>query len=285
MLRGMTADRAPPSFIESAFSTRAEYAATLSLAPEARRGAFDLAAANNTTTANACDKRCTWCEATESLLRCSGCRAAWFCDNGQKCLREAWTKGGHKEACKAAAARQLSLLPAALKTTPQFAQRTTGAPSFLPLVSDAFDHDVLDEDDECGICKGDPLPRSGRGVVALQKCQHRFHRPCVAALRSRLVASPCPSCTADEEPPAWDDAIRKLVTIECRVSQGRARWNGLAEEEQQQVEMAGAQLKEAATQGVEAAAQILASLKLDLVGHAEACRALEGTAAGAGLLV
>eukprot|EP01043_Picozoa_sp_COSAG02_P096931 COSAG02_NODE_33172_length_504_cov_0.916049_1_plen_127_part_10 len=59
---------------------------------------------------------------------------------------------------------------------------------------------------------GDPMSRSGQGVVALE-CSHRFHRDCVAALRSRKVACPCTSCDADSPPPAWDDALPRYVRV------------------------------------------------------------------------
>jgi hypothetical protein len=151
-------------------------------------------------------KACAWCSATENLKRCGGCRKKWFCDNGKKCLKEAWTKGGHKQECKATQRASTSKgdgsgpksLPAAMKTVPKWVQGPPASESedFRgPQMSDSFDQLPLDEEDECAICMGDPMSRSGQGVVALE-CSHRFHRDCVAALRSRKVACPCTSCDA-----------------------------------------------------------------------------------------
>lgn len=40
------------------------------------------------------------CAATATkLLRCAGCKEAWFCDNDKRCLREAW-RSGHKQECQ-----------------------------------------------------------------------------------------------------------------------------------------------------------------------------------------
>ena len=164
-------------------------------------------------------KVCAWCSATENLKRCGGCKKKLFCDNGKKCLKEAWTKGGHKQECKAAqrasAGDGPKALPAAMKTAPKWVQRPPASESTDfrgPQMSDSFDQLPLDEEDECAICMGDPMSRSGQGVVALE-CSHRFHRDCVAALRSRKVASPCTSCDSDPPPPAWDDALRRYVRV------------------------------------------------------------------------
>jgi hypothetical protein len=143
---------------------------------------------------------CGWCGATGKLLRCGGCRATWFCNNGKACLKAAW-QAGHKEECKAvaaaaaaaaspfdnaaataASARALSpapAFPAAMKTRPIFAAHpeSAGAAESKPYQTDEYG-DPLDEDDECGICAGDHLPRNGRGVVSL-KCSHRSHRALV----------------------------------------------------------------------------------------------------------
>ena len=89
------------------------------------------------------------------------------------------------------------------------------APPPVPL-SDSFDAQPLDEEDACGVCRGKPLPRSGAGVVALSSCACRFHRPCVAALRRRLVESPCPACEAAAAPPPWDRLLRKYVQVTGR---------------------------------------------------------------------
>lgn len=168
-------------------------------------------------------KACAWCGQTENLKRCGGCRKKWFCDNGKKCLKEAWTTGGHKQECKAAQRAKgagTKTLPAALKTTPKWAQRAPASESANyhgPQMSDSFDHQPLDEDDECAICMGDPMSRSGQGVVSLG-CTHRFHRDCIEALRSRKVASPCTFCDADPPPPAWDDALRRYVRVRRRLA-------------------------------------------------------------------
>jgi hypothetical protein len=109
-------------------------------------------------------------------------------------------------------------LPPVLRTSPRWAAplpsdsgATPGASGHLEL-SDSYDRQPLDEDDACTICAGDPLPRSGQGVVNLP-CAHRFHRTCVAALRKRLVESPCPSCSPEHAPPPWDDASHTHVYV------------------------------------------------------------------------
>lgn len=173
---------------------------------------------------------CTWCGATENLKRCGGCRQAWFCDNDKKCLKEAWTKGGHKQQCKAAqrSAKEAKerdsgssggprALPAAMKTTPKWVQRGPDSGGEEgeyrgPQMSDSFDAQPLDEEDECAICMGEPMSRSGVGVCSLE-CTHRYHRDCVQALRSWKVASPCTACDPEPPPPAWDDALRRYVRV------------------------------------------------------------------------
>ena len=110
-------------------------------------------------------------------------------------------------------------LPSVLKQTPDWAR----SPPMVQL-SDSFDQQPLDEDDECGICSpgGNPMARSGQGVVTLA-CSHRFHRDCVAVLRRRGVASPCPQCQAeaDKPPPAWEDAMRQYTRVGARRGVGR----------------------------------------------------------------
>lgn len=102
-----------------------------------------------------------------------------------------------------------------MKTAPKWVQGPPAAETSDfrgPQMSDSFDSLPLDEDDECAICMGDPMSRSGQGVVSLQ-CSHRFHRDCVAALRNRKVAFPCTACDPDSPPPAWDDALRRYVRV------------------------------------------------------------------------
>eukprot|EP01047_Picozoa_sp_COSAG01_P023571 COSAG01_NODE_1430_length_10325_cov_7.452376_2_plen_146_part_00 len=113
-------------------------------------------------------RRCTWCGAEGKLKRCGGCRAAWFCDNNKACLREAWAKGGHKQVCLAAQAargqsrKQVGSLPPALKVAPSWSMAPpASATSQHDKVTPTFDYLPLDEDDQCGICLGDHLPRNG----------------------------------------------------------------------------------------------------------------------------
>ena len=82
-------------------------------------------------------KVCAWCGATENLKRCGGCRKKWFCDNDKKCLKEAWTTGGHKQECKASQRSKgegPKTLPAAMKTAPKWVQ----GPPALPLRQSRF---------------------------------------------------------------------------------------------------------------------------------------------------
>jgi hypothetical protein len=141
-----------------------------------------------------------------------------------------------------AALRSPSQLPPAMKTTPEWSRPPPGGAGGggesgdvgLQL-SDSFDQQPLDEDDECTICQGDPLARSGQGVVNLE-CAHRFHRTCVASLRCRLVTSPCPSCNPEHPPPPWETAVRQYAQIEQRVAQGRIQsWDELNEVEKESV--------------------------------------------------
>ena len=216
---------------------------------------------------NAAPKECTWCSATENLLRCSGCRQKWFCDNDKKCLRQAWTKGGHKEECKALREKPVHTpvgLPAALRTVPSWTRAPTSGGTGKgggPMVSGSYDQQPLDEDDECSICLGDPMSRSGQGICAL-KCSHRFHRDCVEALRCRLVESPCPTCDPDSPAPPWEDAVRRYVRVCCHVQQGRVSWDSLGEDQQEDVEEVTVQLEAAAAQGDTAAQDTLATLQL-----------------------
>ena len=243
-------------------------------------------------------KVCAWCGATENLKRCGGCRKKWFCDNDKKCLKEAWTTGGHKQECKASQRSKgegPKTLPAAMKTAPKWVQGPPAAETSDfrgPQMSDSFDSLPLDEDDECAICMGDPMSRSGQGVVSLQ-CSHRFHRDCVAALRNRKVAFPCTFCDPDSPPPAWDDALRRYVRvrllgqlagrrppccdrwvssklcaafarspqIERQVEQKRASWGNLDDDQQETVEELTAALK-AASAAEPTAAELLESLRL-----------------------
>ena len=65
---------------------------------------------------------CGWCGKSASeakLLRCGGCRRAWFCDNGKACLKQAW-KAGHKAECKAAQAARKKV-----RCTPPLLTRST----------------------------------------------------------------------------------------------------------------------------------------------------------------
>ena len=65
-----------------------------------------------------------------------------------------------------------------MKTVPTWAQRAPGGGDFNPhalQMSDSFDAQPLDEEDECTICRGAPMSRSGQGVMALE-CTHRYHR-------------------------------------------------------------------------------------------------------------
>ena len=153
---------------------------------------------------------CAWCAATQpdvKLLRCGGCRQKFFCDNDKACLKHAW-KSGHKQECKELQARRQQQqqkaaapqLPAAMKTIPAWATggggtSTARSSAAGAMFSDSFDGQPNDEDDKCGICAGEPMPRSGRGVCAL-KCSHRFHSACVAQLRARLVECPCTFCAS-----------------------------------------------------------------------------------------
>ena len=146
--------------------------------------------------ANDASRACLHCGAADNTKRCGGCRVAWFCDNDKQCLKAAW-KTGHKQECKAeqAAAEKPAFglvpsdkqenaqsskpkaLPAGMKTVPSWAQ---GAPAgdFDPhalQMSDSFDAQPLDEEDECTICRGAPMSRSGQGCCALE-CTHRYHR-------------------------------------------------------------------------------------------------------------
>jgi len=214
------------SMYESLIKSRAAEAADV--LPATMPPAAAAAAAANQATDQGVVRACAWCGAKGKLLRCASCKAKWFCNNEKKCLREAWTKGGHKAECKAtqaaATAAAVRSLPPALTETPGWARpapaasTASGTPAASLQFSDSFDKQPLDEDDECGVCLGDPLPRSGAGVVALG-CSHRFHRACVTALRARLVASPCPSCDAETPPPPWDMAVRQFTRVRQIVDQ------------------------------------------------------------------
>jgi len=234
----------------------AEHSACLSSVAQARLGGLEKA-----------PKACLHCRATEQLKRCGGCRVAWFCDQADRaCLKAAW-KAGHNEECKAAQAAQQpppgskpagaaaggAPLPAALKTRPSFAQHappSAGEGGPQPQLSDSFDRQPMDEDDECGICRGDPLPRSGVGVCALESpCSHRYHRVCVAKLRERLVAHVCCFCESPDFVPSWDGAVRRYAQIELRVGQGRADWQALSAEQNETVAELAAELQAAADGG------------------------------------
>ena len=93
-------------------------------------------------------------------------------------------------------------------------------PPFAPpglQLSDSFDRQPLDEDDECAICLGDAMPRSGEGCCALDSCAHRFHRACVTALRHRGLGGTgpllCPVCQPDAPPRPWEDGLRQYAKV------------------------------------------------------------------------
>jgi hypothetical protein len=234
-------DVAPPGATSPAPSTKPDVAHAAPVvtppAPNTPMIPPDAAAAASATLT------CAWCRAAgKKLMRCTGCKAAWFCDKG--CLREGWTKGGHKQACAAIAStaavsravqpkeqpkqqpKKPQTLPPAMTETPTWAGGGGGGGSSgggsgpaagMLQYSDSFDRQPLDEDDECAACRGDPLARSGVGVVHLA-CAHRLHRACVAGLRGHGVASPCPECDPDGGfLPPWDAALR----LATRVSQRR----------------------------------------------------------------
>jgi hypothetical protein len=175
-------------------------------------------------------RACAWCGATApgaKLLRCTGCKAKWFCDNDKQCLKKAWTKGGHKDECQANTQTQpqpatpaapLRSLPPAMTEPPAFARPPpTGGVAPPPLqLSDSFDAQPLDEDDECAICHGDAMSRSGAGECTLP-CHCRYHRACVAALRGRLIKSPCCRCDPPEPAPPWAEVVRKHTRVSARL--------------------------------------------------------------------
>jgi len=105
-----------------------------------------------------------------------------------------------------------------------------------------------DDDKECAIC----LDSLATAKTVTLPCKHTFHAECVSSMRTITQKQACLVCRADLPPGperACEEAARRYLVIERRLSRKGRAWTALSKEERDEMDAVIALWREAARLG------------------------------------